>query len=255
MPALRVIRGDGESPWSIEGPQHFARLPHEALARLDPGPYQLLGAILFFHRPNRGDWLDETDGQLAGRIAGNPCRGSIQRWFADLEAEGWVQRVRRRGGRRIYLLFEWAGGQPPKPMHVAPALHACSAGATGAPRLRYMHVAQARHSSKKGEPEGILPSGEDSQGRPAAAPAPGGPPPPAGAVGEEDPATLAEALAGIRAKLEANASPRARAAMRRFDRERTRKVRTADGGQRDRSARPEAITASAFLDRERQARE
>jgi hypothetical protein len=107
MPALRIFEGSEPMREPSEG-MLFDRLPISA--RRDPrlldGAKILLAAII----PKGGSWpawVERDDSWLIEETGQSTA--TIQRHFRQLEAAGWIQRVRRRNHRKIYLLFDLAG--------------------------------------------------------------------------------------------------------------------------------------------------
>jgi hypothetical protein len=147
MPALRIF--EAEAP-SRDEAMPFDRLPIPARKdpRLSAGAVILLAAIV----PKGGrwpDWVELTDDELQHETG--QSRSAVQRHFKQLEEAGWIMRVRRRGRRKIHLLFNLAGIK-----HAPEVGHACTASETRAPQLRYIHGPETGRQDLREEEPKIL---------------------------------------------------------------------------------------------------
>jgi hypothetical protein len=134
MPALKIF--EGEAPDPQRGPGEgllFDRLP--CSARKDPrigkGAKLLLAAIV----PRGGpwpQWVERTDGWLSDETGQSTT--AIGRNLKELETAGWIQRVRRRNHRKIYLLFDLAGR-----MQSPDSVNAITKNGECTPHFRVMH--------------------------------------------------------------------------------------------------------------------
>jgi DNA-binding MarR family transcriptional regulator len=126
----------------------FDRLPIPARkdSRLSPGAIILLAAIV----PKGGpwpDWVELSDTELQEETG--QCRSSIQSQMKQLEDAGWIMRVRRRGRRKIHLLFDLAGNK-----RAQDSGHACTETRSTAPRLKYIHAQEpGQQELREAEPK------------------------------------------------------------------------------------------------------
>jgi hypothetical protein len=151
MPALKIF--EGEAPDPQRGPGEgllFDRLP--CSARKDPrigkGAKLLLAAIV----PRGGpwpQWVERTDGWLSDETGQSTT--AIGRNMKELETAGWIQRVRRRNHRKIYLLFDLAGR-----MQSSRMINALIAGEQCTDHLRSMHSSPVSSPSIRGREIKIL---------------------------------------------------------------------------------------------------
>ena len=193
MPALRIFAGEAQNP-SVDqhGGHFFDRLPIAARKdpRLSAASIILLAAIV----PKGGswpDWVELEDTRLQEETG--QSRSAVHRHLKQLELTGWIMRVRRRGHRKIYLLFDLAGQA-----RCAPILgHACTSSGTSAPHLRYIHAPDSGQQDLKGEKDKDFPKGSPSATSPLAGGSPtttpGSPEQTQAKSTGDDPATWTEA--------------------------------------------------------------
>jgi len=137
----------------------FDRLPIPARKdpRLSAASIILLAAIV----PKGGPWPEwvELADELLQEETGQ-SRSALHRHFKQLEEAGWIMRIRRRGHRKIFLLFDLAGSKR------APDLgHACPTSGKCAPQLRVMHAPDPGPQEIR-EAETKIPKGSPSATRP-----------------------------------------------------------------------------------------
>ena len=137
----------------------FDRLPIPA--RRDPQLSAEAKILLAAIVPKGGpwpDWVEITDRQIQEETGQSSA--AVQRHLVELEAAGWIMRVKCRGRRKIHLLFDLAGR-----MQSSDSRSAIIRSEECTPQLRVMHSSIPRDQDLR-ETETKIPKGSPSATRP-----------------------------------------------------------------------------------------